>query len=100
MRCRGESKEARSGDDLSETFDVLGEYMEPKPPIPMAKIKPNPDDIPFGNVDDLVDAGEQIDDLVDAGGVDPPEKLDDLEKENKPKKMKTKKKKIRIKIKQ
>ena len=90
MRCRGESKEARSGDDLSETFDVLGEYMEPKPPIPMAKIKPNPDDIPFGNVDDL----------VDAGGVDPPEKLDDLEKENKPKKMKTKKKKIRIKIKQ
>lgn len=69
--------------------------MEPKPPIPMAKIKPNPDDIPFGNVDDLVDAGEQIDDLVDAG-----EHLDDLEKENKPKKMKTKKKKIRIKIKQ
>jgi hypothetical protein len=66
----------------------------------MAKIKPNPNDIPFGNVDDLVDAGgvdppEKLDDLVDAG-----EHLDDLEKENKPKKTKKKKKKIRTKIKQ
>lgn len=91
------SKEDRSGDKLSETFDVLGEDMEPKPPIPMAKIKPNPDDIPFGNEKEnegtkpIFTGG----DYGPSGATGPTYPLcEPLPKEEKPK---TKKRKIRIK---